>query len=102
MPYVKQDNTQPDKKILEKYTHFRLAHQYDPVIKVWRFKGYTCSKCGRTVQNPNIVPKHNQNCKAGKPQIYCQDPDPEQIVNVRGEPWTPFETNQKKPDINTI
>lgn len=96
MPFITKDsNYQPE--LLETFTKFHLAHQYDTRIRQWVFKGYTCTKCGRTVQNPNIVPRHSQNCKAGKPQVYLQDPDPEQIVNVRGEPWVPYETNQKKP-----
>ena len=92
MPYVKEQ--EPDKNIVEKYKQFRLAHQYDPKFKVWRFKGYTCGKCGRTVQNPNIVPKHHQKCKAGPPKIYKQEPKPEQIVTVTGEVWKPIDFNQ--------
>lgn len=96
MPFVQSDNNYKP-EILQTYTTFHLAHQYDRKSKIWVFKGYTCSKCGRLVQNPNIVPKHSMNCKGGKPQVYMQEPDPEQILNVWGEPWVPYETNQKKP-----
>lgn len=100
MPFIQtNDNYKPE--LLEEYNTFRLMHGYDMKLKVWKFIGYTCTKCNRTVKNPNIVPKHFQNCKAGPPTIYKQEPDPDQIVNVRGEPWQPYEINQKKPLINT-
>jgi len=101
MPFIQTDtNYKPE--LLETYTTFHLAHQYDSKFKVWRFKGYTCTKCGRTVQNPNIVPKHSTNCKAGPPTVYMQEPDPEQIRDKFGNVWQPYETNQKKSDINSI
>jgi len=94
MPYV--NDKKPDLNILEKYKEFHLAHQYNPIIKRWDFKGYSCAKCGRIVQNPNIVPKHSMNCKKPGPTIYLQEPEPEQIINVRGEPWTPYTVKSQK------
>lgn len=95
MPYVRQDNSKPDTELIKKYTTFHFAHQYDKTNKKWQFKGYTCTKCGRTVQNPNIVPRHASNCTNG-PTIYKQDPIPEQIVNVFGAIWQPFDVNVRK------
>jgi len=95
MPYVKQEHT-PNQELIEKYKEFHFSHQYDAKIKQWRFMGYTCTKCGRTVQNPNIVPKHSMNCKKGPPTVYCQDPDPSQIRDIKGRPWQPYDSNQKK------
>lgn len=98
MPYVKPNKSEPNLELLEKYKTFHLAHQYDRVAKIWRFVGYTCSQCHRTVQNPNIVPKHFANCVYKGPTVYLQEPEPWQIRSVSGRPWQPYETNQKKPD----
>jgi len=97
MPYVRQDKSTPVLELLDKYKTFHLAHQYDREAKIWKFVGYTCTQCHRTVQNPNIVPKHFENCVYKGPTVYLQDPDPEQIRNKYGEVWEPYETNHKKP-----
>lgn len=93
MPYVKQDNTQPKKELLEQYKTFSLAHQYNPQIKQWMFKGYMCNNCGRTVQNPNIVPKHHDNCKKKVESTYGREPEPEFIRDIKGNPWKPLDFN---------
>jgi hypothetical protein len=100
MPYVKQNN-EPNKELIEKYKTFHIAHQYDRVAKIWKFIGYTCSQCHRTVQNPNIVPKHFQNCVYKGPTVYLQDPDPSQIRTISGRPYAPLEINHKFSTINT-
>lgn len=101
MPYVKPDKSIPDHSLIEKYKTFHLAHQYDRVTKLWKFIGYTCSQCHRTVQNPNVVPKHFQNCVYKGPTVYLQEPDPSQIRTATGKQWVPFETFQKFSVINT-
>jgi hypothetical protein len=81
---------QPNYKLVEQYKKFHLAHAYDRKAKIWRFIGYTCVQCGRTVKNPNIVPKHSQNCVYKGPTVYLQEPDPSQIRTTTGEVWVPF------------
>lgn len=88
MPYV--DKATPHPELIEKYKTFHLAHQYDTVSKSWKFKGYTCSQCHRTVQNPNIVPKHFENCVYKGPTVYLQEPEPWQILDKKGDVWQPF------------
>lgn len=85
---LKQQDPKPE--LLEKYKTFHLAHQYDRTTKQWRFVGYTCVQCHRTVQNPNIVPKHYENCVYKGPTIYLQEPEPWQILDKKGDVWKPF------------
>jgi len=93
MPYVKKLKQEPKLELLDKYKTFHLAHQYDTVAKEWLFVGYTCTQCHRTVQNPNIVPKHFDNCVYKGPTIYLQEPEPWQILNKKGEVWDPKYVN---------
>jgi hypothetical protein len=91
---LKQQDPKPE--LIEEYKTFHLAHAYDMKNKVWKFVGYTCTQCGRTVQNPNIVPKHYQNCNYKGPTIYLQEPDPSQFKTISGQPWKPFDVQIHK------
>jgi len=92
MPFI-QSNAKYKPELLDTYDSFHLMHGYDRQRRVWRFIGYTCTKCDRTVKNPNIVPKHYLNCKATGPSVYMQEPEPEQIFDKNGNVWKPFDTH---------
>lgn len=90
MPSIKklhlENNLHPDKD-------FHLVHVYDTSKKDWIFMGYNCIKCGRTVKNPNLVERHQNNCKATEPTTYGKDPEPIIINDVTGKPWKPYDFN---------
>lgn len=92
MPYVRE--TEPNKDIIHEYKQFSLVHQYDTNIKIWRFRGYSCSKCNKVLQNPNILPRHHSQCRVGDPNPDKVESEPLRILNVNGELWKPIDFNQ--------
>lgn len=95
-------NQQPNIKLIEEYNTFHLAHQYDRIAKIWRFAGYLCTTCGKTVQNPNVVPRHHNNCKYRGATVYLQEPNPNQILDKKGDVWQPRYVNVRKSTKHSL
>lgn len=58
-------------------TNIYLNHQYNPLVRSWKFMGYRCSACGQSLKYANAANKHNKNCRTlnPKPTKKMQDDD---------------------------
>ena len=91
---MKQEDLHDKHNKYPEYKNFHLAHNYDTNLKIWKFAGYKCVKCGRILTQTNIVPRHEQNCKdINKVRIYkdLNEIDPSAtILTDDGKVWAPY------------
>ena len=81
-------------------TNFHLVHNFDKKLKIWKFMGYRCMKCGVTFKRPNTIPNHLDSCRyylAKRKDVSEQDGV--NIVTVDGKPWKPLDFNQNPGSI---
>lgn len=70
---------------------FHLTYTYDKKINNWKFVGYRCTRCNKLFKNSNTLPKHELTCRG---TVINKDLTKLKIINVKGEDWHPYETNQ--------
>lgn len=79
---------------LVQHSNYSHGYQQDPV-KGWKFTGYICSQCGRSVKSVNVLERHSKLCRGRAPSKYGREELPPVVNDVNGNPWKPLDFNLK-------
>jgi len=77
-------------------TDFHSTYVYDRIKQEWKFTGYKCVYCERTLLTNPTNSKHLKNCKGishRKPKDEVSEPT---LLNKYGSEWTPIDSNLNK------
>jgi len=88
------------KELHEKYdvfkhkTNIHLSYRYDNIEQDWKFIGYKCSRCGRTIKRISTIESHGVHCKPIYTPLKSEQIEGPVITPER-KLWKPLDFNQK-------
>ena len=73
-----------DNNIFDNEINVVLVHQYNTIIRQWKFHGYRCKNCGVSLKGVKSVMKHPSICKTINTTKKRKDPEvPIQVVTTK-------------------
>jgi len=71
----------------ENYTH---GYAYDKKKREWRFHGYICCKCDKTVKSEKVLERHSKVCRGKPARQYPEESIPPIVKDQTGKDWQPY------------